>query len=427
MNVLVIGSGGREHALAWKISKSPLLRRLYCAPGNPGVQGIAECVPIAASDIPALVAFASENEIDLVVVGPEDPLANGLVDALIEAGIPAFGPKAAAARLEASKAFAKHIMKKYGIPSAAYEEFTDAEAALAYVRAQGAPIVIKADGLAAGKGVTVARSVDEAEAAIRAAMVDGIFGDAGNRVVVEECLFGEEASILAFCDGTTVRPMLVSQDHKPVYDDDAGPNTGGMGAYAPAPVVNAAMLDEITRTILEPCVAGMAQEGCPYTGVLYAGLMIGEHGPKVIEFNCRFGDPETQVVLPLMESDILPVLMACCEGRLAETPIQWSTGACVTVVMASGGYPGAYTKGIEIAGIDDAEANAGVFVFHAGTAFKDGALVTQGGRVLNVTASAADIPAAIDKAYAGVRRIHFEGAHSRTDIGRKALRRLGLA
>lgn len=424
MNVLVIGSGGREHALAWKIAQSGLVDRVFCAPGNPGMAKLGQCVEIAVTDFDGLVGLAKEQHIRLTVVGPEDPLARGIVDRFAAEGLMVFGPTAAAAQLEASKSFAKRIMKTYRIPTAEYAEFTDAGEAVRYVHKQGTPIVIKADGLAAGKGVTVAHDVATAVQAIRTAMVDQAFGIAGRRVVIEECLVGEEASILAFTDGLTVLPMVPSQDHKAVYDSDLGPNTGGMGAYAPAPVVTDELLLEITETILRPCVRGMATEGAPYRGVLYAGLMITEHGPKVIEFNCRFGDPETQAVLPVTEVDIVPLLLACCTGsaiRLSEMVLPPPDRACVSVVMASGGYPGSYEKGKPITGIERAEAKPGVVVFHAGTKKQDGTLVTNGGRVLNVTATARDIPSAIAKAYEAVGHIGFEGSHHRTDIGRKAL------
>jgi phosphoribosylamine--glycine ligase len=421
LKVLVIGGGGREHALVWKIAQSELVETIYCAPGNPGIAALAECVDIGAVDIDALVAFAKSKQIDLAVVGPEDPLSKGVVDKLAAAGLKAFGPSGAAAELEASKTFAKALMAKYKIPTAAYAEFTDVAEAIAYVEQHGAPIVIKANGLAAGKGVTVAQTVDEAVAAIRSMMTEKVFGDAGNRIVIEECLFGQEASILAFSDGKCVLSMAPSQDHKPVFDGDAGPNTGGMGAYSPAPIVTDAMLEEIHRTVLLPCVEGMANEGRPYRGVLYAGLMITGDGPKVIEFNCRFGDPETQVVLPRMRSDIIPVMLACCNGSLDGLQLDWGPGACVTVVMASGGYPGDYKKGVAIEGIDAAEQECGVHVFHAGTKQDGQQLATNGGRVLNVTAVDRDIPSAIAKAYDGVKRIRFDGAHYRTDIGKKAL------
>ncbi len=424
MKILVIGSGGREHALVWKIAQSPLVEHIYAAPGNPGMARYAECLDITANDIARLVAFAREKGVDLTVVGPEDPLAYGIVDRFTEAGLAAFGPSGVAAQLEGSKVFAKRFMERHNIPTAAYAEFDDAEAAIAYVRKQGAPIVIKADGLAAGKGVTVAHDVDTAVNAIREAMIECAFGAAGAKVVVEECLIGEEASILAFCDGKTVVPMIASQDHKPLLDGDAGPNTGGMGAYSPAPLVTPDMMAEIQRRVLEPCVAGMAAEGMPYKGVLYAGLMITASGPRVVEFNCRFGDPETQVVLPQLQSDLVPIMQACCEGTLRETPVAWNDDACVTVVMASGGYPKAYEKGKLITGIDDAEREPGIKVFHAGTKQMPEGVVTNGGRVLNVTASGPDIAATIEKAYRAVHKIHFDGAQFRTDIGAKALARL---
>jgi len=424
MKVLVIGSGGREHALVWKIARSPEVEKVFCAPGNPGVADHAECVDLSVNDLEGLAAFAEDNRIDLTVVGPEDPLARGLSDIFGARRLRVFGPSSGAAQLEASKGFAKAFMLRHGIPTAGYGEFSDPGEAVAYVRSKGAPIVVKADGLAAGKGVTVARDVETAIQAIEEAMVGKAFGEAGKSVVIEECLVGEEASILAFCDGTTVVPMVPSQDHKAVYDNDEGPNTGGMGAYSPAPVVTPEMLAEIEQTVLRPTLEGMAAEGVPYKGVLYAGLMITSAGPKVIEFNVRFGDPETQVVLPRLKSDIVPVLMACCEGTLERQPVEWTEGACVTVVMASGGYPNDYEKGKAIAGIEAAEREEGIKVFHAGTKRKDGRLVTGGGRVLNVTALGRDIAGTIDKAYEAVGRISFEGAHFRTDIGRKALARL---
>ncbi|MBI5091995.1 MAG: phosphoribosylamine--glycine ligase [Candidatus Hydrogenedentes bacterium] len=423
MKVLVIGSGGREHALAWKIKQSPLVSELYCAPGNPGMAALGACVDIPAGDIDGLLGFAKENKIDLTVVGPEDPLANGIIDRFAEEGLTAFGPNGRAAQLEASKAFAKSVMQRYRIPTAEYAEFSSADEATAYVEAKGVPLVIKADGLAAGKGVTVAHDVDNAIDAVREAMVEGVFGAAGSRVVIEEFLVGEEASILAFTDGKTVIPMVASQDHKAAYDGDQGPNTGGMGAYSPAPVITNGLAVQIQRTVLQPCVDGLANEGIHYTGVLYAGLMITKDGPKVIEFNCRFGDPETQVVLPRMKSDLVPVLLACCNGTLHQQKIAWDDRACVSVVMASGGYPKAYDKGKVISGIERAERDAGVMVFHAGTKHHEDNVVTNGGRVLNVTALGTDIRGAITMAYAGVRQISFEGAHFRTDIGHRALAR----
>ncbi len=427
MNILVIGSGGREHALVWKIAQSPLVERLYCAPGNAGIAKLATCVDIAVKDADGLIAFAKDNDIALIVVGPEDPLAAGIVDRFAEAGLMAFGPSKAAARLEASKTFAKEFMCRHGIPTAAYAEFDNAAKAIEYIERVDAPLVVKADGLAAGKGVTVARDKAEAVQAVREAMLDKVFGDAGAKVIIEEFLVGEEASILAFADGKTVVPMMSSQDHKAAYDGDTGPNTGGMGAYSPAPVVTPALLDETIRTILRPCVEGMAKDGAAYKGCLYAGLMITASGPKVVEFNCRFGDPETQVVLPQLKSDIVPIMLACCEEKLDETPIEWKRGACVSVVMASGGYPRDYEKGKPITGIDDAQRDPDVVVFHAGTKPRDSEVLTNGGRVLNVTAFGPDIAATIAKAYSAVGKISFEKAHYRNDIGAKALKRLASA
>lgn len=424
MNILVVGGGGREHTLCWKIAQSPLVEKVYCAPGNAGIANVAECVPLGVDQFEELAAFATKHACELVVIGPEAPLTEGLADHLAAAGFQVFGPEKAAARIEGSKTFAKEIMAKYGIPTADFAEFTDADAAIAYASDRGFPIVIKADGLAAGKGVTVAKDYETAQQAIDAAMKDRVFGDAGAKVLIEDCLVGEEASILAFTDGATVLPMATSQDHKPAYDNDEGPNTGGMGAYSPAPVVNDALFEEIKRTVLQPCIDGLAQEGICYRGVLYAGLMITEDGPKVIEFNCRFGDPEVEAVLPRMKTDIVPVMRACCEGRLDEVSLEWDPQPCVTVVMASGGYPGPYEKGKVIEGIDSAEAD-GAVVFHAGTRSDDGkAVLTNGGRVLDVTALGATIPEAIRNAYSAVERIHFEGAHYRTDIGQKAARHI---
>jgi phosphoribosylamine---glycine ligase len=424
MNILVIGGGGREHTLAWKLSQSTQTDKLYAIPGNPGMAEIAECVSeISISDNDALVSFALEKKIGLVVVGPEVPLTNGAVDAFTKVGIKAFGPTKLAAEIEGSKAFSKDLMKKYGIPTARYEIFTDADAARSYVEQEGAPIVIKADGLAAGKGVIVAMTLEEALAAIDEIMCDKAFGSAGSRVVIEECLIGEEASLLAFTDGTAIVPMVSSQDHKRAFDGDEGPNTGGMGTYAPAPVVTPDILARVQKEVLEPVIAAMQQEGRRYQGCLYAGLMITTEGPKVIEFNARFGDPETQVVLPLLESDLVEVMLACVEGRLKDVEVQWSKEAAVCVVMAAGGYPKAYHKGDVITGLHEAES-VGDLVFHAGTAARDGSIVTAGGRVLGVVAKGSDIRAAVAKAYAGVAKIHFSQAHYRKDIAHRALERL---
>ncbi len=425
MKVLVVGSGGREHALVWKIAQSPRVTQVYAAPGNAGTAELAENVPIGAEDVDALAAFAEREGVDLTVVGPEAPLVLGIVDRFRERGLRIFGPTADAARLEGSKAFAKAVMARCGVPTAEYREFSDPGEARAYIRERGAPIVIKADGLAAGKGVTVARTLDEALEAVDAVMVERRFGEAGARVVVEECLAGEEASFLAFCDGKNVLPMASSQDHKPVFDNDEGPNTGGMGAYSPAPVVTPELFDEIVETVIRPTVEGLAREGTPYVGVLYAGLMIQDGRPKVLEFNCRFGDPECQPIVMRMKGDLVPVLEACIDGTLDRVSLEWDPRPAVCVVMASGGYPGSYTKGHEIRGLDDAARLDDVVVFHAGTRREGGRVVTAGGRVLGVTALGEDIPAAIRRAYQAVERISWEGVHYRRDIGRKALRRLG--
>ena len=419
MNILVIGSGGREHALYWKLSESPQTEQIYAIPGNPGMGASAA---IALDDHAAILRFVKEHEIGLVVVGPEVPLMNGLVDELEAAGIRAFGPRANAAEIEGSKSFAKDLMKKYGIPTARYEVFTAAEPARAYIRQEGAPIVVKADGLAAGKGVIVAMTEQEALDAVDAIMEDHSFGDAGARVVIEEFMEGEEASLLAFTDGTTIRPMISAQDHKRAYDGDRGPNPGGMGTYAPAPVMTPEMTERAVEEILKPTIAAMAKEGRIYRGCLYLGLMVTADGPKVVEFNARFGDPETQVVLPLLDSDLVAIMCACADGTLADVPIRWKDDAAVCVVLASGGYPGHYDKGQEIHGLADAEA-MGALVFHAGTAMKDGKLVTNGGRVLGVVGRGADISSAVDAAYAAATKISFKDAYYRKDIAHRALER----
>ena len=419
MNILVIGSGGREHALFWKLSESPQTGHIYAIPGNPGM---GEMIDISVMDNDAILRFAKEKEIGLVVVGPEVPLMNGLVDDLEKAGIRAFGPRANAAEIEGSKSFAKDLMKKYGIPTARYEVFTEAEPARAYIRREGAPIVVKVDGLAAGKGVIVAMTEQEALDAVDAIMEDNSFGDAGARVVIEEFMEGEEASLLAFTDGKVIRPMISAQDHKRAFDGDKGSNTGGMGTYAPAPVMTTEMTERAVEEILKPTIAAMAKEGRPYTGCLYLGLMITSEGPKVVEFNARFGDPETQVVLPLLDGDLVEIMCACADGTLADVPIHWKDGAAVCVVLAAGGYPASYEKGHEITGIADAEA-MGALVFHAGTAKKDDALVTNGGRVLGVVGMGADIASAVKAAYNAVDRISFQDAYHRKDIAHRALKR----
>ncbi len=419
MKVLVVGGGGREHALCWKISRSRRVTEVFCAPGNAGINGIARCVDIGASDIDGLVDFALGNKIDLTVVGPEEPLTRGLADAMEGRGLKVFGPGAGAAAIEGSKALAKDIMARHGIPTAKYAAFDSRREAERYIKGLDGPCVVKADGLAAGKGVMVAGNRDEALAAVRLLMEDKAFGSAGDVVLVEELLTGEEVSILAFTDGEAVVPMLPAQDHKRVYDGDGGPNTGGMGAYAPAPVCTGEIYNYALEKILKPAVRGMAAEGRPYRGVLYAGLMITGRGPMVLEFNARFGDPEAQPVLMLLESDLVEIMEAVIEGRLDRVKVEWSSGAAVCVVMASGGYPGPYKKGCEIKGLE--EVPGGVTVFHAGTGLKDGRVVTAGGRVLGVTAAGRDIPSAMALAYRGVERINFEGAHYRKDIGMKAV------
>lgn len=419
MNILVIGSGGREHALFWKLSESPQTERIYAIPGNPGM---GEMTDIAVTDNAAILQFAKEKDIGLVVVGPEVPLMNGLVDDLEAAGIPAFGPRANAAEIEGSKSFAKDLMKKYGIPTARYEVFAEAEAARAYIRSEGTPIVVKADGLAAGKGVVVAMTEQEALDAVDAIMENNSFGDAGERVVIEEFMEGEEASLLAFTDGTLIRPMISAQDHKRAFDGDKGPNTGGMGTYAPAPVMTPELTERAVEEILKPTISAMEKEGRAYRGCLYLGLMITADGPKVVEFNARFGDPETQVVLPLLDGDLVQIMHACAGGTLADVPIRWKDGAAVCVVLAAGGYPASYEKGNEIYGIGNAE-KLGALVFHAGTAKKNGKIVTNGGRVLGVVGMGKDIASAVQSAYDAVDQISFKGEYHRKDIAHRALNR----
>ncbi|AEH45082.1 phosphoribosylamine/glycine ligase [Thermodesulfatator indicus DSM 15286] len=424
MKVLVLGSGGREHALCWKLAQSPLVTKVYCAPGNAGIAEEAECVPISVNDFQALADFAQKENIDFTIVGPEDPLAKGIVDFFEKKGLKIFGPSAKAAQIEGSKVFAKEIMAKYGIPTASFEVFDDPQEALAYVEKKGAPIVVKADGLAAGKGVIVCSTLEDAREAIHKIMVEKAFGEAGNRVVIEECLFGEEASFMILTDGKTLLVLPSSQDHKPLLDGDKGPNTGGMGAYSPAPVVTPELEEKIMKTIMEPLIKGLAEEGIPYKGVLYAGLMIVEGNPYVLEFNCRFGDPECQPLMMRIKSDLAEIIMAALEGNLAEKKLELREEAAVCVVMASKGYPGKYEKGKVIKGLEEAAKIPGVKVFHAGTAKKGGQFVTNGGRVLGVTALGKDIPYAIDKAYEAVEKISWEGVHFRRDIGRKAIKHL---
>ena len=422
MDILIIGSGGREHTLAWKLAQSKIVDKIYAVPGNPGMSDIAECISGNVEDNAGLVKLAVEKKVGLVVVGPEVPLTNGVVDEMAKVGILAFGPQKLAAQLEGSKSFSKGIMKKYNIPTAKYEVFTDADEAKAYIKKEGAPIVIKADGLAAGKGVIVAETLKQALNAIDEIMCDKAFGSAGNSVVVEEFMAGEEASILAFTDGETIIPMIPSQDHKRAYDGDKGPNTGGMGTYAPAPVITADLMPRVQKEILEPTIKAMKQEGHEYKGCLYAGLMITEEGPKVVEFNARFGDPETQVVLPLLDSDLGEIMLACAKGTLVQTEIKWKNKSAVCVVMTAGGYPAKYNKGDEIKGLDRAQEE-GALVFHAGTAKKDEKIVTNGGRVLGVVALGEDIKTAVEKVYEDVKLIDFADVYYRKDIAHRAFNR----
>ena len=423
MKILVVGGGGREHAIIRALKKSPDCTEIWCAPGNGGISYDAACKAIPATDVEAMVAFAKQEAFDYVVVAQDDPLALGMVDALAAAGIPAFGPDKAAARIEASKVFSKNLMKQYGIPTADYEVFEDPAKVMDYVRARGKyPVVIKADGLALGKGVLICQDEAEAEAAVKEIMLDKKFGASGNRVVVEEFLTGPEVSVLSFCDGKTLKPMVSSMDHKRALDGDQGLNTGGMGTVAPNPYYTAEVADRCMKEIFLPTVEAMQKEGCPFKGCLYFGLMLTPDGPKVIEYNCRFGDPETQVVLPLLESDLLKIMLATTNGTLDQTEVRFSAGAAACVILASGGYPLAYEKGKEITGLVNGQLpGSDAIVYHAGTAVQDGRLVTAGGRVLGVTATAADLPAALEKAYAAADSIHFDKLHRRSDIGARAL------
>lgn len=419
MKVLVVGSGGREHALCWKIAQRPGTE-VYVAPGNIGMVDVATLVNIKVDDIAGLVDFAKAEGIDLTVVGPELPLTLGIVDAFQEAGLACFGPNKAAAKLEGSKAFSKELMKKYGIPTAAFDTFTDVDKAKAFVDEIGVPCVVKADGLAAGKGVIICMTREEADKAIEDMLTDHAFGDASATIVIEEYMVGPEVSVLAFADGKTVLPMVSAQDHKRIFDGDKGPNTGGMGAYSPAPVYTEALSAEVNKTIIEPTIAAMAAEGTPFTGILYTGLMLTEKGPRVLEYNVRFGDPETQPIMVRMKSDIVALFQACVDGKLDEATLEWHDEAAVCVIMASGGYPASSEKGVPIHGLDDIAAEEAI-VFHSGTAEKDGEIVTNGGRVLGVTAKDATIKGAIDKAYAAVEKINFDHMQFRRDIGARAL------
>ncbi|TVR84278.1 MAG: phosphoribosylamine--glycine ligase [Rhodospirillales bacterium] len=423
MKVLVVGSGGREHALCWAIAHSPLCTALFCAPGNAGIAAVATCLPVAADDVEGIVAAAHGYAIDFAVIGPEAPLVAGVVDRLEEAGIATFGPRQEAAAIEGSKAFMKELCARFDIPSAAFARFDEPEAAKSYIHRKGAPIVVKADGLAAGKGVMVCRTENEAHAAVDHILIEGAFGAAGSEVVIEEFLEGEEASFFALVHHGQVLPLASAQDHKPAFDGDEGPNTGGMGAYSPAPVVTPAIADQVMSTIIRPAVAAMAEVGRPYTGLLYAGLMITADGPKLLEFNARFGDPECQPLLVRLKSDLLEALIACRDGRLDQISLHWHDDAALTVVMATRGYPGYYPRGSVIRGVDRAEAVPGVAVFHAGTTRKDGHLVADGGRVLGVTARGPTVAEAQATAYRAVDLIDWPEGFCRRDIGWRAIRR----
>lgn len=423
MKILVVGGGGREHALVWTLRRAPSVQTLYAAPGNPGIAQDAECIPVKATDVDGLAAFAAAHRVDLTIVGPEAPLAAGLVDRFTALGLRACGPDRAAAEIETSKSFAKGLMMEAGIPTAEYRSFTSPDEARSYVKRHGAPIVVKADGLTAGKGVVVCQHLDEAMRAIDQMLIGGLYGTASSRIVVEEYLTGEEVSVLALTDGETIIPLLPSQDHKPVFDGDRGPNTGGMGAYAPAPVVDERRMTEVLERVLIPAVRGMAARGRPYRGVLYAGLVVTAEDLKVLEFNCRFGDPEAQAVLPLLKSDLAELAVAICEGTLSRTTVEWHPGAATCVVLASGGYPGAYETGKPISGLERLAGRSDIIPFHAGTALKDGRFVTDGGRVLGLTALGPDLRTSISRAYEAVEQVSFEGMHFRRDIGQKALER----
>lgn len=420
MKVLVVGSGGREHAVVKKLAENPEIERIYCAPGNGGISVQATPVDIKAIDAEGMVAFAKKEGIDFAVVTPDDPLVLGMADAMEEAGVPAFGPSKKAAQIEGSKVFAKNLMKKYGIPTAKYEVFDDPGKVVEYIERENCfPAVIKADGLALGKGVVIAKNLEEAKGAVHSIMEDKIFGKSGNQVVVEEFLTGKEVSVLAFTDSHTVSPMVSSMDHKRAYDNDEGPNTGGMGTIAPSPYYTADVAKRCMEEIFLPTVEAMKKEGCPFKGCLYFGLILTEQGPKVIEYNCRFGDPETQVVLPLLKTDLFTIMRAVRDEHLSELDIRWSTGAAACVVLASGGYPKKYETGFPIEGLDEDGGHPGVIVYHAGTKKQDGKFLTAGGRVLGVTGLGDNLPQALEKAYDAVKEITFEKVHYRTDIGKK--------
>jgi phosphoribosylamine--glycine ligase len=423
MKVLVVGGGGREHAIVWKLSQSKSVDKIYCCPGNAGIAELAECIDVNQNDFNALLDFVKYEWIDLTIVGPEDPLSKGIVDLFEKDGRRILGPNKAAAQLESSKVFSKELMRLNGIPSAEYKVFTSYLHAEEYIRVKGTPIVIKADGLAAGKGVFVATTIEEATHALKVILKDRVFGDAGNRVVIEQCLQGEEASYMVFTDGETIVPMASSQDHKRIFENDEGPNTGGMGAYSPAPVITEAMEKVVMEKVMRPTIKALKSGGLDYKGILYAGLMIDKSNPYVLEFNCRLGDPETQPVLSRLQTDFMDIAMAITEKRLSDIKVEWKKDPAVCVVISSSGYPGPYRKGDPIRGIDEANKMEGVHVFHAGTAFKDNTVVTSGGRVLGVTATGSDIASAKKRAYDAVGKIHFDGMHYREDIADRALNR----
>ena len=419
MKVLVVGSGGREHAIIWKLLQNKKIEKIYCAPGNAGIGQLAELVPIGAMEIDKLVDFAKSNSIDLTVIGMDDPLVAGVVDAFEAAGLRVFGPRKNAAIIEGSKAYSKELMKKYNIPTAGYETFDNYDAALEYVKKGDFPVVLKADGLALGKGVLICNTLEEAEAGLKTIMVDKKFGDSGNKVVIEEYLTGPEVSVLSFCDGKTVVPMVSAQDHKRAYDNDQGLNTGGMGTFSPSRVYTDEIAKVCMETIFKPTVDGLNKEGRTFKGIIFFGLMLTQKGPRVIEYNARFGDPETQVVLPRLKTDLLDIFEACIDGTLDKMDIEWYDNAAACVILASGGYPESYKKGYEINGLDEAAKAENIYVFHAGTALKDGKFVTNGGRVLGVTGWGKDLDKAIETAYNGVKMVSFKDAHFRKDIGIK--------
>jgi len=426
MRILVIGSGGREHAIVWKLSQSKKVKKIFCAPGNSGIKEIAELVDVKPDDVPRLLDFAKNNKIDLTVVGPEAPLVKGIVDIFSENGLKAFGPFKDVAMLEGSKVFSKNIMKKFGLATADFKIFDNPDNAKKYLNEIGVPVVIKADGLAAGKGVIIPKTIEEGLKAIDSIMVERIFGDSGNKIILEDCLEGEEASMLVFTDGKTIVPLESSQDHKRIFDKDKGPNTGGMGAYSPAPVVTKDILEEVIKNVFRPVVDGLKKEGKVYKGVLYAGLMITKNGPMVLEFNVRFGDPETQAILPRLKSDLADIMMACADGTLDKIDVKWDKSPCISVVCASKGYPDEYEKNKEIFGLEEAKKIKDVIVFHAGTKNENGKIFTNGGRVLGVTSLGKDIKSAKLNAYKAIEHIKFEGMQYRKDIGDRAIKQTTL-